>query len=98
MSFASTLPSSTPHWSKLLMPHSAPLVNTRCSYSARKAPSASGVSFSNTKKVLGRLPGKWRWPPRVMLADHQRLRLRQRIGQQLGMVAFQFVRRRRAPR
>ena len=30
-SLASALPSSTPHWSKLLMPHTAPLVNTRCS-------------------------------------------------------------------
>lgn len=27
----SALPSSTPHWSKLLMRHSAPLVKTRCS-------------------------------------------------------------------
>jgi chaperonin GroEL len=31
MSRASTLPSSTPHWSKLLMPHRAPAQNTRCS-------------------------------------------------------------------
>ena len=43
-SLHSALPSSTPHWSKLLMPHSAPLVNTRCSYSAISAPSARGVS------------------------------------------------------
>mmetsp|Transcript_20611 Transcript_20611/g.38476 ORF Transcript_20611/g.38476 Transcript_20611/m.38476 type:complete len:229 (+) Transcript_20611:1434-2120(+) len=27
----SALPSSTPHWSKLLMPQSAPVTNTRCS-------------------------------------------------------------------
>ena len=38
----STLPSSTPHWSKLLMPHTAPLVKTRCSYSAISAPSERG--------------------------------------------------------
>ena len=32
------------HWSKLLMPHSAPLVKTRCSYIAISAPSERGVS------------------------------------------------------
>jgi 4-hydroxythreonine-4-phosphate dehydrogenase len=49
--------------SKLLMPHSAPLTNTRCSCSAIKAPKLSGVSSSSSKNVLGRLPGKLRWPP-----------------------------------
>ena len=56
-SLASTLPSSTPHWSKLLMPHSAPLTNTRCSCRAISAPSDVGVSASSNRKVLGRLPG-----------------------------------------
>ena len=41
---ASALPSSTPHWSKELMPHNAPLVKTRCSYIATSAPSDRGVS------------------------------------------------------
>ena len=31
---ASCLPSSTPHWSKLSTPHTAPSVNVMCSYSA----------------------------------------------------------------
>ena len=56
----SALPSSTPHWSKLLMPHSAPLVKTRCSYSAISAPRLRGVSCSSSSVVLGRLPGKVR--------------------------------------
>src|SRR5574337_209586 len=57
---ASALPSSTPHWSKLLIPHSAPLTKTRCSYSAISAPSDRGVNRSSTSVVLGRLPGKLR--------------------------------------
>jgi hypothetical protein len=63
MSLASTLPSSTPHWSKLLMPQTEPLTNTRCSCSAISAPRLAGVRASSSKKVLGRLPVKWRWPP-----------------------------------
>src|SRR5471032_2091892 len=55
---ASTLPSSTPHWSKLLTSHSTPCTNTLCSYSAIKAPSEIGVSWSIKMVLLGRLPGK----------------------------------------
>ena len=91
MSLASTLPSSTPHWSKLLMPQSAPLVNTRCSYSAISAPSAARRQLlAAAKKVLGRLPGKCAVAACASrLAQHQRLRLRQAVGQQLGVVARQ---------
>ena len=95
MSLASTLPSSTPHWSKLLMPQSAPLANTRCSYSAISAPRLAGVSSFEQQEVLGRLPGKVRCgaAARRCLAQHQRLGLRQHVGQQLGVVAGQVVAR-----
>src|SRR5207253_11400956 len=43
-SLHSALPSSTPHWSKLLICHNAPLTKTRCSYIAISAPRLVGVS------------------------------------------------------
>jgi hypothetical protein len=52
---ASCLPSSTPHWSKGLMPQKAPRQATLCSYSATSAPSASGVSAgSRIRRSAGR--------------------------------------------
>src|SRR5690606_5414569 len=49
----SALPNSTPHWSKELMPHKAPLTKVRCSYSATSAPNDRGVSSSSTRVRLG---------------------------------------------
>ena len=51
--FASTLPSSTPHWSKELMFQIVPWVKTLCSYSATSVPSTSGVRRSARMVVLG---------------------------------------------
>ena len=41
--WASTLPSSTPHWSNESMCQMVPCVKTLCSYSATNLPSADGV-------------------------------------------------------
>jgi hypothetical protein len=38
------LPSSTPHWSKLLIPRITPSTKTRCSYNAMIAPKVKGSS------------------------------------------------------
>src|SRR6516164_1711434 len=46
MRWASTLPNSTPHWSKESMSQMAPWVKTLCSYRATSLPSVSGVSRS----------------------------------------------------
>jgi MFS family permease len=57
---ASVLPSSTPHWSKELTPHSTPCVSTLCSYAATSCPSVRGVSADTRSVLLGRLPGNVR--------------------------------------
>lgn len=51
-----TLPSSTPHWSKELMPQTKPDTATRCSYSASSWPSVKGVSSGSSRLSEGRLP------------------------------------------
>src|ERR1019366_9518745 len=43
ISCASTLPNCTPNWSKGLMFHTTPWVNTLCSYRATSAPRIAGV-------------------------------------------------------
>ena len=53
MRCASTLPSSTPHWSNESICQIAPCVKTLCSYSATSLPSAAGVSRSS-RIVVGR--------------------------------------------
>ena len=53
---ASTLPSSTPHWSKESIPHTVPCVNTECSYSATNEPRRNGVRTSARITLVGRLP------------------------------------------
>src|SRR5471032_1558248 len=55
---ARTLPSSTPHWSKLLTSQITPCTKVLCSYSAISAPSVDGVSWSIKMVLDGRLPGK----------------------------------------
>ena len=55
--YSNTLPSSTPHWSKLLMPQRKPCTATRCSYSASSCPHVRGVSAGNSSDSDGRLPG-----------------------------------------
>src|SRR5262245_12885140 len=59
--WASTLPSSTPHWSNESTSQMMPCVNTLCSYSATSLPSVSGVSRSARIVFEGRLPRKTRW-------------------------------------
>ena len=46
MRWASTLPSSTPHWSNELICQMAPWVNAECSYRATSLPKTAGVSRS----------------------------------------------------
>ena len=48
---ASTLPSSTPHWSNESMSQIVPCVNTLCSYSATSLPSAAGVEPVEQNRV-----------------------------------------------
>ena len=50
---ASALPSSTPHWSKLLTPHTPPWTNTMCSYRAISWPSTVGVSVRRGSSCSG---------------------------------------------
>jgi hypothetical protein len=57
---ASCFPSSTPHWSNELMPHTTPCVNVMCSYSAISSPSTLGVSDCPMMDVVGLLPGNVR--------------------------------------
>src|SRR5262249_2234560 len=59
--WASTLPSSTPHWSNESICQMAPCVNTMCSWRATSLPSDSGVSRSIRIVFDGRLPSKTRW-------------------------------------
>mmetsp|Transcript_17542 Transcript_17542/g.45006 ORF Transcript_17542/g.45006 Transcript_17542/m.45006 type:complete len:211 (+) Transcript_17542:297-929(+) len=56
--FASSLPSSTPHWSNELISHRIPCVKILCSYMAMSAPRVRGVSLSNMIEFVGLLPGK----------------------------------------
>src|SRR5215469_7245483 len=58
--FASTLPSSTPHWSNELIFQMVPCTKTLCSYSAMSLPSVSGVKRSARMVFVGRLPSKVR--------------------------------------
>ena len=58
--WASTLPNSTPHWSKESMFQIAPCVNTECSYRATSLPNVAGVSRSARIVFDGRLPSKTR--------------------------------------
>ena len=55
---ASTLPSSTPHWSKLLMPQSTPWTKILCSYSAISAPRRGGVRYSSRMRVARAVAGE----------------------------------------
>src|SRR5437667_2144732 len=57
---ASTLPSSTPHWSNELIFQMVPWTKTLCSYSAMSLPRVSGVSRSARIVFVGRLPSKVR--------------------------------------
>ena len=57
---ASCLPSSTPHWSKLSIPHTTPSVKVMCSYSAISSPTTRGLSSGAMIDVVGRFPGKTR--------------------------------------
>jgi ribosomal protein L17 len=57
---AMVLPSSTPHWSKGLMPQMAAWQNTLCSYRATRAPRLWGVSAGSHSVLLGTLPAKVR--------------------------------------
>ena len=91
---ASSLPSSTPHWSKLLIPQTTPCTKTMCSYRAISWPSTAGVSVSARIVVLGRLPGKLRYgsaafgPP-----EGERLGLGEQVRhQQVVVVAVRVVR------
>mmetsp|Transcript_29763 Transcript_29763/g.58031 ORF Transcript_29763/g.58031 Transcript_29763/m.58031 type:complete len:222 (-) Transcript_29763:1306-1971(-) len=59
--FPSTLPNSTPNWSKLLIPQMNPCTPVRCSYSARSWPMAYGVHSSTIITDEGRLPEKVLW-------------------------------------
>src|SRR5882724_9668456 len=65
MRWASTLPSSTPHWSNESTSQIAPWENTLCSYSATSLPSVSGVSRSARIVFEGRLPRKTRCGTRL---------------------------------
>merc|ERR550537_1530574 len=56
--FARTLPSSTPHWSKELMPQIAPCTAVRCSKRARICPVVRASSLEKSSEDDGRLPGK----------------------------------------
>src|SRR5690606_36631041 len=53
---ASFFPSSTPHWSNALIPHTTLCVNTLCSYSATSAPSVAGSTLRNSTMLFGRFP------------------------------------------
>mmetsp|Transcript_13495 Transcript_13495/g.39839 ORF Transcript_13495/g.39839 Transcript_13495/m.39839 type:complete len:284 (-) Transcript_13495:1217-2068(-) len=55
---ASALPSSTPHWSKELMPQMMPWQKILCSYMATRAPRVRGSSCSNMIELVGLLPSK----------------------------------------
>jgi hypothetical protein len=69
------------------MPHSAPLVNTRCSYSASKAPRLAGRELLEQEEGARPVARKVLVAAGIVeLALHQRLRLRQRIGQQQVVV------------
>ena len=59
-SLHSALPSSTPHWSKLLMPHSAPLVKTRCSYIAISVPTQARRELIQQQRGARPVAGKVR--------------------------------------
>ncbi len=90
---ASTLPSSTPHWSNESMPQITPCVNTLCSYSATSAPSTCGVSTSARITFVGRLPSITRCGTTASaralgahlvlgLAERERLGLREDVRRQ----------------
>ena len=96
--FASTLPSSTPHWSKESICQIVPWVNTLCSYSATSWPSTRGVSSvgqdRRRRMVAGegpmRQPGpRGRLPPRTSaarLAEGERLGLGEEVGHEQVLV------------
>ena len=82
---ASSLPSSTPHWSKLLMFQITPWVKTLCSYSASSRPRFLAFTPSRDSMLEGRLPGilpigRQR---RVVGAERQRVGLRAAVGRQV---------------
>mmetsp|Transcript_31668 Transcript_31668/g.51111 ORF Transcript_31668/g.51111 Transcript_31668/m.51111 type:complete len:200 (-) Transcript_31668:1211-1810(-) len=58
---ASTLPSSTPHWSKLLIPHTKPSTTVRCSYIANNWPSTYAFNCGKRRLEEGRLPVNTLW-------------------------------------
>ena len=55
---ASTLPSSTPHWSKEHTFHTKPSTDVRCSYRASSCPVVYASSRGSSRESEGRLPGK----------------------------------------
>src|SRR5213078_3753385 len=95
--WASTLPSSTPHWSNESTSQIAPWVNTLCSYSATSFPSVSGESRvrgpiaekdSMRNETVGRALGL---DLLARLAEGQRLRLRKHVGHQHVVLATERV-------
>ena len=57
---ATTLPYSTPNWSKLLTPHIQPWTEVLCSYIAINMPRRRGDNSRIAMIELGRLPEKTR--------------------------------------
>src|SRR6266851_2384902 len=87
---ASTLPSSTPHWSNESMCQTAPWVKTLCSYRATSLPRAAGVSRSSSIVFEGRLPSKVRWGTSQ---SGERFALREHVRQQHVVLLAQRVQR-----
>ena len=102
--WASTFPSSTPHWSNESMSQIAPWVKTLCSYSATSFPSAAGRQPLQQERVgwAIALEGAVRHQPcrRAFglnllrgFAKGQRLRLREHVGQEHVVMAAERVKR-----
>ena len=87
MRLASSLPSSTPHWSKLSMPHTTPWTNTMCSYEGDEL-------AEHRRRQLGRDDRRRRAvagerPPRLVgpvAPERQRLGLGDQVGDEQVVV------------
>ena len=85
-----TLPSSTPHWSKLLMPQMEPLTKTRCSCRAMSAPGSRCEGIQQQKRA-GPVSGEVAVAIWVGLCQASRPGPGQRVGQQQVVVTSQGV-------
>ena len=94
---ASTLPSSTPHWSNELIFQMVPWTKTLCSYSAMSLPRFSGVRLSARWCLSDDCPqrcgvplgksGHHRRQLRSSLAERQRLRLSKEVRHEQIMMS-----------